>query len=444
MAAALESHVQAAQKFLTSVRHLASFKEARTKQVEVLSKKLAAHPVSVEQAAKLVAVLDDGIWEDHLDSLKEAVRLTETGDRKMAALQDYLAMPQYFTAAMWKVLSEEKRSVALEKLCRHLRALGLKNPSEATQGMILCLVYDLEGKLLGTEQWAVTLKEKTNVQKYLKQASHGVQLNTLPHDRSECSPEVMQSVFGNEAPMDCLVPFENLLARAKDWPMRNTHRFAQGKQDHMEPKLPTSADGELMHKMGHLMAGFMQAHAPADVSLPGLKIFTQERKEERKVPMPLPLEDKKEDDVVKPAGEEQREAAAQPAGQGAVAKTLQALMGEFEESPAAESSPKPRSKTKTKKAMKKPAASAAVPILKRPSSRRACAPPVLRRPAASTGSTRGSAQEGETREERRLRLIDIFVPKHLQRKYREGCAKCYYRKGCTLSCWKLRGFQMSD
>ena len=80
--------------------------------------------------------------------------------------------------------------------------------------------------------------------------------------------------------------------------------------------------------------------------------------------MPLPLEDKKEDDVVKPAGEEQREAAAQPAGQGAVAKTLQALMGEFEESPAAESSPKPRSKTKTKKAMKKPAASAAVPVLK--------------------------------------------------------------------------------
>ena len=73
-------------------------------------------------------------------------------------------MPHYLTAAMWKVLSEDQRSVALEKLCRHLRALGLKNPSEVTQSMVLCLVFDLEGKLLGTQQWAVTLREKANVQ----------------------------------------------------------------------------------------------------------------------------------------------------------------------------------------------------------------------------------------------------------------------------------------
>lgn len=97
----------------------------------------------MEQAASLVALLDDGIWEEHLDGLKGSLCLTEAGEKKNAPLQDYLAMPQHLTAAMWKVLSGDTRPVALEKLCRHLRALGLKNPSEVMQGMVLCLVFDL-------------------------------------------------------------------------------------------------------------------------------------------------------------------------------------------------------------------------------------------------------------------------------------------------------------
>jgi hypothetical protein len=32
--------------------------------------------------------------------------------------------------------------------------------------MILLLVFDLEGKMLGTQQWQVTLREKGNLQKY--------------------------------------------------------------------------------------------------------------------------------------------------------------------------------------------------------------------------------------------------------------------------------------
>ena len=179
-------------------------------------------------------------------------------------------MPHYLTAAMWKVLSEDQRSVALEKLCRHLIALGLKNPSEVTQGMVLCLVFDLEGTLLGTQQWALTLREKANVQKYLKQASHGPFLSNLPHHRSECPPEVMQRVFSHEEAMDCIVPYEDLLARAKDWPMRNTHRFAQAKQQHLGSALPTGEGGDLMNQMGHFVAGLTRGQSHSDVSLPGL------------------------------------------------------------------------------------------------------------------------------------------------------------------------------
>ena len=86
MAAALESHVRAAQKFLTSVRHLPSFKEAPNKQVEIVAKKLAANPLSVEQAASLVALLDDGIWEEHLDGLKGFLCLTEGGGKNKCTI----------------------------------------------------------------------------------------------------------------------------------------------------------------------------------------------------------------------------------------------------------------------------------------------------------------------------------------------------------------------
>ena len=437
MAAALESHVRAAQKFLTSVRHLPSFKEARNKQVELVAKKLAANPLSVEQAASLVALLDDGIWEEHLDGLKGLFCLTEGGGKKNAPLQDYLAMPHYLTAAMWKVLSEDQRSVALEKLCRHLRALGLKNPSEVTQGMVLCLVFDLEGNLLGTQQWAVTLREKANVQKYLKQASHGPFLINLPHDRSECSSEVMQRVFGDEEPMDCIVPYEDLLARAKDWPMRNTHRFAQGKQQHLGPVLPSGEGGDLMNQMGHFVAGLMRGQSHSDASLPGLKFFSKERKEERNVSAPaLALEDKKAEVSLEPAAESTVNIDRKPSGEDAVAKTLQALQCELQDKPAVEASGK-TGKGKAKNKVKKPTAKKSQATKKKPAA-------ALRRPAASAASARGTARAGESREARRLRLINVFVPKHIQAEYRDGCSKYYYRKGCTLSCWKLRGFEMSD
>ena len=429
--------MRAAQKFLTSVRHLPSFKEARNKQVELVAKKLAANPLSVEQAASLVALLDDGIWEEYLDGLKGLLCLTEGGGKKNAPLQDYLAMPHYLTAAMWKVLSEDQRSVALEKLCRHLRALGLKNPSEVTQGMVLCLVFDLEGKLLGTQQWAVTLREKANVQKYLKQASHGPFLINLPHDRSECPSEVMQRVFGDEEPTDCIVPCEDLLARAKDWPMRNTHRFAQAKQQHLGPVLPSGEGGDLMNQMGHFVAGLMRGQSHSDASLPGLNFFSKERKEERNVSAPaLALEDKKAEVSLEPAAESTVNIDRKPSGEDAVAKTLQALQSELQDKPAVEASGK-TGKGKAKNKVKKQPKKKSQATKKKPAA-------ALRRPAASAASARGTARAGESREARRLRLINVFVPKHIQEEYRDGCSKCYYRKGCTLSCWKLRGFEMSD
>ena len=450
MAALVAKHVLAAQKFLTSVKHLPSFRDARDKQLESLRKKVAAHTFSVEEAADLVGLLDDGIWGAEVDSLKAALCLKDEGaEKKNAPLQDYLAMPHYLTAATWKSLSEDPRPVALEKLCRHLRALGLRNPTEVTQGMLLCLVFDLEGKMLGSQQWSVTLKEKANVQKYLKLQPSPPHLTVLPHDRMECVPEVMQKAFAAEEPMDCIVSYEDLLLRAKDWPMRATHRFAQGK-GRMGPAAPASCDEDqrFLNKMGQVMAGFMKAQGHEDVSLPGLKIFNMGQKAKTKASLPtLALEDRKEEPAAGSVLETKAAPESQPSGEGAVVQTLQALQRELGDRP--ESNAKmPKAQVK-KGGLKKPASStmlnarASTAASKKSAASKKPAT-AMRRPAAAASSSRRTDGQSESREERRLRLISIFVPPALQHQYRNGCARCYHRAGCTLSCWKLRGFAMTD
>eukprot|EP00435_Cladocopium_sp_Y103_P032860 s4096_g8.t1 len=234
--------------------------------------------------------------------------------------------------------------------------------------------------MLGSQQWSVTLKEKANVQKYLKLQPSPPHLLVLPHDRMECAPEVMQRAFAAEEPMDCVVSYEDLLLRAKDWPMRTTHRFAQGKGRTAAVAASTlDEDQVFLNKMGQVMAGFMKNQLQEDVSLPGLKIFTKEQKAETK-----------------------------------------ALRGELGDKPESNAK-KPKAKV-TKKGLKKPAsctklnAPASKPASKKPAA-------AMRRPAAAASSSR----RNESREERRLRIINAFVPLSLQRQYRNGCAKCYHR-----------------
>eukprot|EP00435_Cladocopium_sp_Y103_P026509 s3420_g6.t1 len=432
MTAALLKQVRAVQKFLGSIRHLPSFKEAKEKQAELLSKKFASQSIPVEAAAELVGLLDASIWEDRLDALKAAVSIESASEKKNTPLQDYVAISQYLTAALWKSLSEDRRDIALEKLCRHCQLLGLSNASEMRQGMILCLVFDLEGKLLGTQQWSVTLKEKGKVQKFLKQPKQSPFLAILPRTVEACPPELLTRACRDETRLECPVSYEDLVARAKDWPMRSTHRFAQQQPQLPVAGVPGNDEGALIAKMGQFMAGFVQGQsAQESVSLPGLKIFPRAAKEAKTASVPvLALGDKK---VESEARTDQAPVVAQLQEElkptGAVAATLEALKGETKNDITAQA--KAKSKGKKPEGMKRPAA--------KPKKRTN-----LKRPAAADHV---QSSEEESREAKRLRLINAWVPKEskeMQKKYRNGCSKCYYRSGCTLSCWRLRGFEMTD
>ena len=184
--------------------------------------------------------------------------------KKNTPLQDYLALPHYLTTGLWKSLSEDTRGVALEKLCKHCKLLGLTNASEASQAMILLLVFDLEGKMLGTQQWQVTLREKGNVQKFLKQPAAQAPLPhllLLPQSREECPAELLTRAFGNDVPVPCQWPYEDLLRRARDWPMRSTHRLAQSSAADAMPlvhsALPHAGGSEMMQQMGSFRCWFL-------------------------------------------------------------------------------------------------------------------------------------------------------------------------------------------
>ena len=181
-----------------------------------------------------------------------------------------------------------------------------------------------------------------------------------------------------------------------------------------------------MAKVGQLMAGFVQGQAAEESgSLPGLKIFPRAAREAKAAALPvLALEDKKEESDVRreeaPVVAERHE-ESKPTG--AVAATLEALQVETKKESTAKA--KAKSKGKKKGAIKKPASKA-----------------VLKRPSASSRTL--ASTEAESKAQRRLRLIDTWVPPEEQRKWKNGCARCYHRPGCTLSCWRKRGFAMTD
>lgn len=449
MTAALEKQILASQKFLGTVRHLPSFPEARDKQVENLLKKISKTPVQVEHAAALVELLDSSIWGSHVDALKSAVIVEEASQKKNVALQDYLALPHYLTTGLWKALGEDTRRVALEKICKHCKLLGLSNPSEVTQAMILVLVFDVEGHMLGSQQWQVTLREKGNVQKCLKQSVlHSAEhhLLALPQNREECPAELWTRAFGAETPVESQWPYEDLLKRAKDWPMRSTHRFAQGVLPVSMPVPSTAvsqaAGAEMMHQMGSFMAGLLHGQKPTEEApLPGFKLMAKPEAKtqgpEQSVPV-LALEDKKEEvtNSAAPAVEEKQEPSQAPSsGKAAVSATLAALQVDVVTETKA-----PKRKVSNQATLKKPAASSKMPasaqknpaVKKRPAA-------ALRRPAAAS-----SQVEQETRAQRRLRLIQERILVAEQRRFRGGCPTCYYRKGCTLSCWQKRGYNMEE
>lgn len=83
-------------------------------------------------------------------------------------------------------------------------------------------------------------------------------------------------------------------------------------------------------------------------------------------------------------------------------------------------------------AMKKPAA--ARTSLKRPAGKTMAMP-------KSKPKGKAQAKPQMSNEEKRVALLRT-IPAALKKKYANGCSRCRERPQCTISCWKLRGYEI--
>jgi hypothetical protein len=86
------------------------------------------------------------IWDHRvLNDLKEliAAKLSECeDDANRASLQDFCALPCLLSREWWQVLESRKSGISkLEDITALCGKLSLRNPTEATYGMVVCLAF---------------------------------------------------------------------------------------------------------------------------------------------------------------------------------------------------------------------------------------------------------------------------------------------------------------
>ena len=86
--------------------------------------------------------------------------------------------------------------------------------------------------------------------------------------------------------------------------------------------------------------------------------------------------------------------------------------------------------------------------MKKPAAAKSTKSSTLKRPASKTMAVTKSKPKAKapakpqmSKQDKREALLRI-IPPALKKKFANGCARCRERKLCTISCWRLRGFEI--
>ncbi|CAE7260415.1 unnamed protein product [Symbiodinium microadriaticum] len=214
-------------------------RQQRIEGVETsLSKSLdAATPVSISESTSILEILDESLWkpewlEDFKSVLASKTGVDAADMPSRAVQQDYILLPKYLTADLWEGLLQPEghpRERMLEQLCKHAARLGLRNPSEASNAIILALVYGLTSKPeLSVHDMADLLKTKRGVIKKFLQAAGkcALHLTVLPKDFVDLPSEFAQLAFADKKPAAAQreAQLESMMAM---WPLRGTNKVLQ-------------------------------------------------------------------------------------------------------------------------------------------------------------------------------------------------------------------------
>ena len=461
MASRVSKQVDASQRFLRGLQSLPSFAETRSKQAEqLLATVERVQNFTVEEANKVLEIFSESLWGPDLSErfkaqLSAGTNLIQPSACGRRPLQNYLALPRYLTQSLWTSLQgSEPEELRLEKLVRHAARLGLRCPTEPTFAMLLTLSF--QGARTEQKQRQVLSEHKPRIKRWLNEPSPADYLEVLPEDVNLLLASLVAAAFGQDPRVDCPLDEKQLLGVAMQWPLRQRQ---SGGSMLAAPAIPTWEAST----MGPFLSGIAAASAYAahwgpaasgqrglvTIGTPGVTLESVQSSAGSSgamgsgTPVPRVVSGTPvataEPEQLRAAGQEPEQLRA--AGQEPIQqKPLLALEDRVEPPPQASHVDRAQEQLKSSVAVvtasptrgqrsessvqKKPAGKkASKPVLKKP----AC----VKRPAAQP-----KASKAAKREELLAR-----IPQALKKRFKDGCTKCRNRPLCTVSCWRLRGFE---
>ena len=265
MAEAVAQRLAAVAQLLKSVHKLPCFMEVSAHQAQAVAAAITGKTFQIDDANRLVEQAQQIPWAfgEHAAMVVGALAVREGPQSANAVLvrrrpQDFEAFTNYVTSSLWASMQEEK-PWAMENLCSHLRALGLRNPTETTvQKATGILMLATEGPVNTLNMPPQTLHEILKATKKMvrlkavQQESVDVQfVQVLPcsPDQFRASwPSVHEAVFKAEGPVSCPFSAGELLQVCHAIPMRSSRRaMAVARLPSMLPGMQGIDFGALMH-----------------------------------------------------------------------------------------------------------------------------------------------------------------------------------------------------
>ena len=150
-------------------------------------------------------------------------------------LQNYVLLPLYLTLSLWQELMDPAipPQFVLTSLAQHCVMLGLKFPSESTYGMVYTLLnYKTPQKF---KEPSLLYQDYAQVKSAFKdsllrsrtslQVIPGQYLLELPPVWQDLPMDMLDKVFGNEAPIEPKISMKHLQGLQQSIPLRQSHRL---------------------------------------------------------------------------------------------------------------------------------------------------------------------------------------------------------------------------
>ena len=440
---AWQTSIEAAQRFLRSVKTLSSYGDIVEKQnagvLRALNKVVTLSPT---QASTWLQQIDETLWKpSHVEGFREAVAakttsVVELTTREKLCAQDYSRLPYFLSASLVASVAKDDgdRDHLMFRVATHAKLLGLRYGTEASKANIVVLAYWSQVKYHGQSLvWMHQkfIEKKPTVTKMLTAQAANCDLKELPLLVTDLPAELRAQAFTEHDPVTVAEFAFEVTQMVKAMALRNSHRDVRGSNTRVgTPQVSSgSVDGTVV-PVDTVVRILSAAKDTTPLVANGSTQAVQSGAAGKSQAL-LALEDGSVSEP--PVPKQDLEVSGQAAAP--VLTLEEQLVAMRRDSPKEDSTqPKP---TKGK-GMKRPSAKSKPSAVKGegPKSVMKSLPKTKAKPKGKAAAK--AKATGLTPREQLLKLI----PQRILNKYKKGCSRCRDRPYCTTSCWAKRGYTL--